>query len=201
MKPFACLAAALLVMALCGCGAASPDLKNALAAGGGEESGPSSGLWGDTGSGPKGMSIGCIHGRRFAVLITVHNKTDRTLSLVGATGSHGLPGVIDRVAVQVRLAPPPPKGDLVVTGLRSWNARNSPPAVIPPGRDGWVQSNFLMRNCALLDGHGPVTLNRSATLIYKAGATTYRQVVAVPSARIILARGPLHPSLPVNQVG
>lgn len=161
MKAFASLVAALVATALCGCGAGSSDLKNALAAGGGEESGPTSGLWGDTGSGPKGTSIGCIHGRRFAVLITVHNKTNRTVSLVGATGPHGLPGLIDRIAVPVRLAPPRPTGDRMVTGLRSWSARSSRPVVIPPGRDGWVQSNFLMRNCALLDGRGRVTINRS----------------------------------------
>jgi hypothetical protein len=201
MNRIAVPAIALIVTVGNGCGADMRSVTRPFAPGGGVESGPSSGLWGDGSSGPRGMHIGCIRARRFAVLITVHNRSKRTITLLGGGGPQSFRDVIERVAVQVRLAPPPPKGDAVVAGLRSWSARNSSPVGIPRGRDGWVQSNFLMRNCALLRGHQPVTVNRSTTLEYSAGGNNGTQVVYVRAARLILTRGPLHPRLPINHVG
>src|SRR6266849_9000015 len=124
------------------CGASSRTVENPFAATGGTSDGPDSGLWGDGSSGPSGMHIGCIDGRRFAVLITVHNRTPGAVTLLGGYGQQVSPDVIDRVAVQVRLAPPPPKGDLFQAGLRSWSGQKSGPVAIPAGRDAWVQSNF-----------------------------------------------------------
>jgi hypothetical protein len=49
-------------------------VKRPFVARSGAESGPSSGLWGDGSSEPGGLHTGCIRGRRFAVLITVHNR-------------------------------------------------------------------------------------------------------------------------------
>jgi len=147
------------------------------------------------------MHIGCIRARRFAVLITVHNRTKRTIMLLGGDGPQPFAAVIRRVAVQVRLAPRPPQGDLFISGLRSWNSRNSSPVAIPPERDGWVQSDFFMRNCSLLRGHKPLTINHTITLRYSVAGTTATQVVAVRGARIILTRGPVHPRLPINHVG
>jgi hypothetical protein len=193
------LVAAGLATALSGC--ADDRTERPFTSRGGMEGGPTSGLWGDTGSGPQGSSIGCIRGRHFAVLITVHNQTKKTIELLGAAGTQRFRNVIERVAVQVRLAPPPPTGNFMVTGLKSWNPRTSPPVLIPPGRDAWVQSNYSMANCAHLRGSEPVTINRSTTLIYRADAGRQSQKVSVPAAQIILTRGPVHPSLPVNQVG
>ncbi len=193
--------AALTIVVVSGCGGGAKTVQRPFVGGGGVSSGPGSGLWGDGSSGPSGEHIGCIRGRRYAILITVHNRTKRTITLLGAGGPQPLPEVIERVAVQVRLAPPPPKGDLAVTGLRSWSGQNSSPVAIPPGRDGWVQSNFLMRNCALLRGREPLTVNRSITLRYNAGGAKGAQVVRVAEARIILTRGPVHPTLPINQIG
>jgi hypothetical protein len=154
--------------------------NQAFVARGGVESGPGSSLWGDGSSGPEGMEIGCIPRRRLAVLITVHNRTKHTVTLLGAGGAEASPAVIERAAAQVRLAPPPPKGDLFVSGLRGWSRRNPQPVAIPPGRDGWVQSNFLMRNCALLSR--PVTVNKSISLRYRVGGSLRRQAVSVPAA-------------------
>jgi hypothetical protein len=202
VKPLAALATALVtVSVVSGCGAGPRSAKRPFAPGGSVEGGPSSGLWGDGSSGPTGMHTGCIRGRRLAVLITVHNRSKRTITLLGADGAQPFRGVIERVASQVRLAPPPPKGDLMVVGLRPWSGRDSSPVAIPPERDGWVQSNFLMRNCALLRGHQPVTVNRSTTLRYNGDGGSGTQVVGVPGARIILTRGPLHPRVPINHVG
>lgn len=189
--------AALLLLSVVasGCGA---DARP-FAAGGGVEAGPTSGLWGDGTAGPDGMEIGCIPGRRLAVLVTVENRTDHTITLLGADGSPPLPGVVEQAAVQVRLAPPPPKGDIVVAGLRGWSRRNPEPVAIPSGRAGWVQSNYLIRNCALLSR--PSTVDGSLTLDYRDGGSPGKEVVSVAAAQIRLTRGPQHPSLPINQVG
>jgi hypothetical protein len=192
---------ALLLATVTGCGAAKQPIHAPFVARGGESSGPGSGLWGDGSSGPYGMHIGCIRGRRFTVLITVHNRSKHTVTILGGGGPQPFAGVIQRIAVRVRLAPPPPKGDVFISGLRSWDRRNSSPAAIPPKRDGWVQSNFLMRNCALLRGRRRLTTNRTITLRYSASGTQGTQVIAVRGARMILTRGPVHPTLPINHVG
>jgi hypothetical protein len=195
-----CLAAIVPAAGACGGSHHATPVTAPFVARAGVSSGPGSGLWGDGSSGPSGMRIGCIRGRRFAVLITIHNRSERTIMLIGA-GRRGFAGVIERVAVQVRLAPPPPKGDIAVTGLRSWSGRNSTPATIPARRDAWVQSNFLMRNCVRLRAHRPLTVNRSITLLYREGSAGGTQTVSVGGARIILTPGPLHPRLPINRVG
>jgi hypothetical protein len=145
-----------------GCSSGTQAVTRPFVAGTGIESGPSSSLWGDGSSGPDGMQIGCIRGRRFAVLITVQNRTKRTVRLLGAE-TQRLPRVIEPVPAQVSLAPPPPKGDFFVSGLRPWNTHDSSSVAIPPGREGWVQLNFLMRNCDLLRRLESATLNRSVT--------------------------------------
>src|SRR5437867_1452315 len=111
---------ALVVIVGSGCGRSVQMVNAPFVAAGATESGPSSGLWGDGSSGPTGMHIGCIKDRRFAVLVTAHNRTKRTITVLGGGGPQRFPDVIERVAVQVRLAPPPPQGDLVQPGLRSW---------------------------------------------------------------------------------
>jgi len=58
-----------------------------------------------------------------------------------------------------------------------------------------------MRNCALLRSTEPVAVNRSITLNYSAGGVKGTQVITVAAARIFLTRGPLHPAVPINQVG
>jgi hypothetical protein len=195
------LAVAQVVVTLSAC-AANELEPRPFVAGAGVESGPSSGLWGDTSAGPHGMQIGCISGRRLTVVTTVHNRAKRTVTLLGAGGPQLFPRVIERVAIQVRLAPPErPNGRALVIGMRPWNPRNSPPVAVPPGRDAWLQSNFLMRNCKLLRSIEPVTVNRSTTLSYRADRVAGRQIISIAAARIILTRGPRHPTLPINQVG
>jgi hypothetical protein len=192
---------AIGVLVGAGCGT-STDLHGVpFSASGGVESGPQSGLWGDGSSGPTGLHIGCIRGRRLVALVSVRNQTNRTVTLLGGGGAQPLADVLERVAVQIRLAPPPPSGDIVVSGLRAWNARNSPPAAIPAGRSANVQSNFLMRNCSSLSTDQALVLNRSVTLAYSVGGRRGTQQLAVPAAQIILKRGPLHPKLPINHVG
>jgi hypothetical protein len=184
-----------------GCGGSGVVPTVAFVVEGGMSSGPESGAWGDGTSGPSGLHVGCIDGRRFSVLITVHNRTKQSIRLVRAGGPEEAPAVIKRVAVQVRLAPPPPTGDRFVDRLRGWNDDNSPGAEIPAQRDAWIQSNFLMRNCQSLRQGKTLTVNRSTTLTYSAHGAEGTETVTVRGAKIILTRGPLHPSVPINQVG
>ena len=197
--------AALLVSVASGCGSAGSGqaVRDPFTVLPGVESGPSSGAWGDGGSGPGGQQTGCIDGRKLAVVITVHNASKQTITLLGGTGHEKYSGIIDPVAVLVSVRPPPPSGDMMQTGLRSWTATaDSAPADIPPGRDAWVQSNFLMRDCASLPSVEPVTANRTVTLDYRTDDGEGQQVIAVPSAaQVILTRGPDHPTVPINQVG
>jgi len=108
---------AAVVTVVSACGAQTPTVKRPFAVDGSVEDGPGSGLWGDGSSGPGGMHVGCIRERRFAVLITVRNRTHRKVTLLGADGPQAQPAVIERVAVQVRLAPPTPKGDAQSSGF------------------------------------------------------------------------------------
>jgi hypothetical protein len=201
MRHRAAVGLVLVVIVGSGCERSVQTVNAPFVVAGATAGGPSSGLWGDGSSGPTGMDIGCIKGRRLAVLVTAHNRTNRTITVVGGDGPQQFHDVIERVAVQVRLAPPPPKGDLMQIGLRSWTGRNSPPVAIPAGRDAWVQSNFLMRNCHSLRRYETMTANRSITLTYRAGGSKSAQAISVAGARILLHRGPLHPSLPINRAG
>jgi hypothetical protein len=201
MSRRAAVGLALVIIVGSGCGRSVQTVNAPFDAAGGTASGPSSGLWGDGSSGPTGMHIGCIKGRRFAVLVTAHNRTKRTITVLAGDGPQQFRDVIERVAVQVRLAPAPLKGDLIQIGLRSWTARNSAPVAIPAGRDAWVQSNLLMRNCGSLRRDETLTVNRSITLTYRAGGSKGTQAISVTGARIVLHPGPLHPSLPINHVG
>lgn len=192
----------LIGLVVAGCGGTHRVWGAPFVAEGGISSGPGSGLWGDGVSGPSGMHIGCIDGRRFAVLITVRNRTNREVTLEAVGRSEDVAAnVLRRVAVQVHLAPPPPTGDRQVIGLRGWNGKDSRSAAIPAGRDAWFQTNFLMRDCRSLGPGERVIANRSTTLTYRIGEGTGRQVVSVRGARMIISLGPVDPTLPINQVG
>jgi hypothetical protein len=147
------------------------------------------------------MRLGCIKGRRFALLLTAHNRAEQRIELLGAGGTQTAPAIIERVAVQVSLAPPPSPGSILRTGLRPWSREDSPSVEIPPGGDAWIQLNFLMRNCRALGPHETRVVNRSITLTYSADGSPGTETVQVRGARIFLSRGPLHPSFPINHVG
>src|SRR5205085_12705318 len=73
---------AAVVTVVSACGAQTSAVKRPFVVDSSVEDGPGSGLWGDGSSGPGGMHIGCIRERRFAVLITVRNRTHRKVTLL-----------------------------------------------------------------------------------------------------------------------
>jgi hypothetical protein len=180
--------AAIALTLLAGCGSRAHVTGTAFTAGGGVTGGLSSGDWGDGSSGPAGMHLGCIAGRHFAVYVTAHNRTRQTITVTTGPSVDANADVMTRVAMQVVLAPPPPKGDAFVTGFRGWSRKHSAPVAIPPGRDVGIQSDYVMRGCMLLPVNHPVIVNRGATIAYRSGGDDAMQQIAVASARIILTR-------------
>jgi hypothetical protein len=193
--------AALALALLAGCGSHGHVTANgnAFLARGGVTGGLSSGDWGDGSSGPSGMHLGCIPGRHFAVYVTSHNRTKKTIAVSTEPSVGENAEIMTRVAMQVVLAPPPPQGDLFVTGFRSWSRTSSAPVAIPPGRDVGIQSDYVMRACSLIPAHEPVIVNRSATIAYRLGRDDATQKIVVRSARIILSR--LRPKAPELSAG
>ena len=186
------LALVLVAGSLVGCRGRPIVAGDAFSPGGGVTAGLSSGLWGDGGSGPSGMHLGCIAGRRFSVYVTAHNRTKRAVTVTDGGGDQPFAKVMARIAVQVRLAPLPPNGDLFVTGMGAWSREPATPIDIPPGRDVGIQSDYVMRSCNLLRPHESITLNRSVTITYREGGTAARQPIQVRGARIILTQRPQH---------
>ena len=145
---------------------------------GGASAGPGSGLWGDTTWDPAGNHLGCIPARRYALAIGVHNNTKHDVTIAGVDGSQPLARVMERVAVQARLMPLLPKNNyLEVAGLGNWSPSATMPLVVPAGRDAWLQLNFLMRDCSLIDPHDSVTLNNSVRISYTANRKAGRQEI------------------------
>ncbi len=136
------------------------------------------------------MHLGCRRRRHFALVVRVGNRSLTPVTLVRARADQPWAeiGIIPRLAVQFRPAPPPPTGDLLVIGLRRWSRSAPTPVTIPPGRSAWVQSNFMMTNCSLLPPHEALTANRAITVTYRANGHEGSQQIAVLAARIILTR-------------
>jgi hypothetical protein len=143
---------------------------------------------GDGPSTPTGVHLVCRPGRHFALAQTIPNRSRTAVTLTGAVLDPPSVQVIRRVAVQFRLAPPPPKGDLLVIGLRRWSASAARPVTIPPGRSAWVQSNFLMSSCDLLLPDRTLIANKAITVAYRANGRSGRERITYGGSRIILTR-------------
>lgn len=130
-------------------------------------------------------------GRHFALVVTLRNRSASAVTITGVGAQEPAPRIIRRIAVQLRLAPPPPSGGLIAApNLRGWSAAPPVPVAIPPGRSAVVQSNFLMGRCDELGPHQALTLNRAIVVSYRAGRHAGRQKMAQEGARIILTRRP-----------
>jgi hypothetical protein len=182
------VAVPILLLAATGCGASAHSQP--FVANGDFESGPGSGLWGDTMSGPDGDHLGCFPGRRYASAVTLRNQLNEAVTLTAADGPDPAPSIIHRIALQFRLAPPPPNGDLIVSNLRRWSTATSAPVSIPPGRSAAVQSNFVMRHCEELTRNRPLVVDGSLVVRYRASGHAGRQEITQRGSRIILTPGP-----------
>jgi len=152
-----------------GCGAPTSPTHNAIVRADGNDAGLSSGNWGDGGwLARRGIFLGYREGRRWTLLFTVRNRSGSPLTLLGADGAQPGHRLIRRVAVQVRLAPPRPRGDAAVVGLRPWSLAPAIPVEVPPGRQAWVQFDFVMRDgCRWFDPGARETVNRGTLIRYR----------------------------------
>ncbi len=158
-----------------------------------------SGFDGDRGlKGGSGMRLGCLAGRQYAFAVTVSNRTGKAVTLTGVRGPDPAPNIVDPVAVQLRLAPPPPTGDHIQIVLRHWSSTPGHPVRIRPGRSAVVQSNFLMRECQTLGQGRTVAMPGKLTLHYSLSGKTGTQRLVQPNARFVIAEGPtIRPCSPV----
>jgi hypothetical protein len=143
---------------------------------------------GDGPSTPTGDHLRCWSGRHYAENLTLRNRSGDRVTLNGAASDLSAAPIVQRIAVQLRLAPWPPNGDVEVPGIRNWNRSAARPVTIPPGRSAWVQSNFLIHHCNLLAAHGTLIANRTITLKFTVNGHAGSQRIDLPSARIILTR-------------
>jgi hypothetical protein len=112
------------------------------------------------------------------------------VTLTGGRGPDPLPRVLDRVAMQVRLAPRQ-TGDVPQVLVKHWSAAPARPVRILPGRRAVVQSNFLMRNCRLLGRKRRVVVPGSFVLLYRVAGRGGHQRVMQRNAGFSLVPGPI----------
>ena len=156
------------------------------------QGGASNGHLGDRSSRRAGNVLGCLSQRHYSFAITVRNRSGRAVTLTGASGPDPRPSVLDRVAMQVRHAPPPPVGEgLAPPLIKHWSAAPERPVTIRPGRSAVVQSNFLMRHCKSLAPNQKVVVPGSFVLSYRLSGRAGRQHVVQRSAGFSLAPGPI----------
>jgi hypothetical protein len=154
------------------------------------EGGAGSGLWGDTTSGPTGQHLGCLPGRRYAMAVTLRNRSASTVTVTAVDGSEPSRRIIRRVAVQIRLAPRAATNFPFMPTIRPWSKASLVPLAIPPGKRAVVQSNFLIGHCRDLRPSRAATINRAIVLTYRIRGHAGRQEISDPAARIIVTRGP-----------
>jgi hypothetical protein len=167
--------------------------------GGGWAGGSESGLWGDGANGPRGTSLGCFEGRRYSYAFGVKNTLKVPVRLTAAIGPNPAPGIVDRVATQLRLSPPQrpssdvsngfgPTGDLV---YRRWSAAPTRPVTVPPHRIATIQVNFLLRHCDALRSGRTVVVSGDLVLRFRAPGHTGRQKLGLPEDRFAVTTGPI----------
>jgi hypothetical protein len=156
------------------------------------QGGATSGHLGDGGTARTGTLLGCFSGRHYSFAITVRNRSRRTVTLTGASGPDPLPRLIERVAMQVRRAPPPPIGEALARPLiKKWSAAPAKPVKIRPGHRAVVQSNFLMRHCDSLAAKKKVTVPGSFVLSYRLSGRAGQQHLVQRQAGFSVVPGPI----------
>jgi len=194
MKRFACCAFAALAVVSVAWGASGPDVsagRGPFVPNGDLNGGSSSGFWGDRSSARYGDELGCLSRRHYSFTISLLNRSKHVVTLIEANGPNPRPGVVARVAVQFRHAPPPTTGDAPVVLLRHWSAAPPRPLTVRPGKSAIVQTNFLMRHCSKLRGGRKVRIPGTFRLSYRESGHARRQHITQQSAGFTVVAGPI----------
>ncbi len=142
---------------------------------------------GDGPSTPTGFHLACVSGRHVVIVQPIRNLSRLPVTLTGAALDPPSAQVARRVAVQFRPAPRPPHGRALVIGIRPWSAASSAPLTVAPGREAWVQSNFVLSGCPSIGAHALVA-NRELTLTFRIDGRSRSERIATPWTQIVLAR-------------
>jgi hypothetical protein len=152
----------------------------------GFDAGPTSGNWDDGGSGPKGIHLGCIPSRHFAMAVPIDNQTGQTITILSVGGTQPHPRIIRRVAVQAW--PKPQNSGMLQIGLHNWSRTPGEALAVPADGDAWLQLNFLMNRCALLKRGAHVPISDTLTITYQDTTGAQGQQTIPPILPIILTR-------------
>jgi hypothetical protein len=157
-------------------------------------SGSTSGEWGDTSSARTGSVLGCLSRRHYSLAIMVKNRSGKAVTLTGARGPDPMPYVLDRVAIQVRVAPRPTPQAIGIPRplIKHWSASPMRIVTIPAGRSAIVQSNFLMRHCHSLVGNRRIVVPGSFVLSYRVAGRAGTQHLMQKNAGFSVRVGQRH---------
>jgi hypothetical protein len=155
--------ASALVVAACGGSAVShggPDLVRAP-----QNESLGRGAW----RGQEGIFEPYRHGAHYAVLFTVKNASSRPVTLLSAGDPQPGHRLLRRIGV--RFTPVPHHDPRIPEpGLAPpFEAEDPAPLTVPPGRNAWVQFNFVMGECQFFAPGEEQTYNETATIVYQRG--------------------------------
>lgn len=111
------------------------------------------------------------HEALFAVQFTIRNAGSHAATLLGAESPQPGHRLLRRIGQRFELVPDATRSSrMLVTGLGPpYGAVRPRPLVVPPGRDAWVQFNFVMGDCRFFRPGARRTYNRSTLLRYRVG--------------------------------
>jgi len=134
--------------------------------------------------------LGCLSRRHYSLAVVVKNRSGRAVTVTGARGPDPMPRVLDRVAMQVRVAPhPTPR--IPAPLIKRWSAAPMTAVTIPAGRSAIVQSNFLLRHCRALVGKRRISVPGSFVLSYRVAARAGTQHLLQENAGFSVGPGPI----------
>lgn len=196
MRRFTACALVTAVLVLASAALADSGLRSGrgpFALNGTLNSGSTSGEWGDTSSARTGSVLGCLSRRHYSLAIMVKNRSGKAVTVTGARGPDPMPHILDRVAMQVRVAPrPTPQAiDIPRPLIKHWSAAPIRVVTIPAGRSAIVQSNFLMRHCHSLVGNRRIVVPGAFVLSYRVAGHAGTQHFMQRSAGFSVTRGPI----------
>jgi hypothetical protein len=126
--------------------------------------------------------------QRLAILFSVTNRTAEPIRVLRATTATSPSGIVRFLGARLRLGWL--QGPLFVPGLRSpyGRHRNSEPVVVSPGRQVWIQFDYLERACRGLPRRIQ-RFNRTAVITYEL-AGVERSVRLSLGRSVIVMRAP-----------
>jgi hypothetical protein len=180
-------ASLLLALTALGSSRAAVPAPFAYSQASGFDGGPMSGNWDDGGSGPKGIHLGCIPARHYAMAVPIDNQAGQTITILSVGGTQPHPRIIRRVAVQA-WPKPAQNGGMLQIGLHQWSRTPGNALAVPADATAWLQLNFLMDRCALIKRGAHIPISDTLTITYQDATGAQGHQTIPPMLPIILTR-------------